>query len=102
MADTYYAWSRFKVDVNEWGQVTKWILPGDTVTQKTVGASDGDWEEMIRIGAVRTEHYPDIPDSQSPAEYWKEQLSKSTSSSREMATAADTTPVDDKPSKPGK
>jgi hypothetical protein len=45
------------------------IEPGEEITQDALGVSDADWEELIELGAVREEEYPDIPPDTSPAEY---------------------------------
>lgn len=74
---TYYAWSNFPVEKNEWGQVTKTIEVGEKVTASDLGVTDEEFEEMIETGVVSEEEYPDIPDSVSPAEYEKEQLARS-------------------------
>lgn len=71
MADTYYAWSNFKVEHNKEGQVTKWIRCGETVSQSDLSVSDEDWQELINVGAVRTQEYPPVPSSVAPAEYFK-------------------------------
>lgn len=68
---TYYAWSKFKKEVNEWGRVLKWINPGDKISKSDLGLDDREWENLIEVGAVREEPYPDIPDHMSPAEYYR-------------------------------
>jgi hypothetical protein len=66
---TYYAWSNFPTERNEFGQTTKTIKPGDKVTQQDLDVSDDEWNELIELGAVREEEYPDTDPGQSPAEY---------------------------------
>jgi len=94
---TYYAWSKFKAEVNEWGVVGKWIMPGDTITKSDLGVSDDEWKELIEAGAVREDKYPDIAEDVSPAEHWKanpeaqpESTLDETSTSQEVMAAADT------------
>lgn len=68
---TYYAWSKFKKEVNEWGQVTEWINPGDSVSQGDLDVGDDEWQYLIDSGAVREEEYPEnLPPDVSPAEYY--------------------------------
>jgi hypothetical protein len=67
---TYYAWSNFKKTINEQGQVTEWIRPGDTITQSDLKCSDRDWTDLIEVGAVRTKEYPPIPSNVPPVEYY--------------------------------
>jgi hypothetical protein len=69
----YYAWSNFPVERNEWGQPTKVIEVGDSISMSDLGVSKEEWEALIESGAVSEEEYPDIPDSVSPAEYEKDQ-----------------------------
>ena len=66
---SYYAWSNFPVERNEWGQVTKTIEVGESITADKISVSKEEFDELIEIGAVSEEEYPDIPDSVSPAEY---------------------------------
>ncbi len=66
---TYYAWSNFPVEHNEFGQPTKTIKAGEKISQSDLGISDEDWEELIALGAVREEEYPDVGTMESPAEY---------------------------------
>lgn len=65
------AWSKFNTEVNEYGQPTKTIMPGESVSQSDLGVSDEEWEYLVETGAVREEEYPDIPADVSPAEYQK-------------------------------
>ena len=77
MADKMYAWSTFHEERNEYGQPTKTISPGDTVTQDQLGVSDEEWEYLIETGVVRTEEYPeDIPEDMAPAEYEKQKMAE--------------------------
>lgn len=66
-----YAWSRFPVESDEWGKITRFIEPGDKISQSDLSVSDDDWAEIVAAGAVRDEPYPDIPNNMSPAEYWR-------------------------------
>lgn len=66
-----YAWSKFKKETNEWGQVKSWIMPGDEVSQSDLDVSDEEWEGLIASGAVREDEYPSTDPGQSPAEYYK-------------------------------
>lgn len=74
MADKYYAWSRFKGEMNEWGQVLSYIEPGDPITQEKLGVDDDEWNELVSIGAVRTAKYPDIPSHVSPVEHFQREV----------------------------
>lgn len=67
-----YANTRFKKNVNEWGQVTEWINPGDEVSQGDLNLSDEQWQDFIDSGAV-VEEYPDNLDPQvPPVEYYRQ------------------------------
>jgi hypothetical protein len=66
---TYYAWSNFPVERNEFGQPTKTIKAGEKISQSDLSVSDEEWEELVNIGAVREEEYPDVGPSESPAEW---------------------------------
>jgi len=68
MADKYYAWSNFRLEMNEWGQVTKTLAPGEEVTQETLGVGDEEWQDLIDTGAVRTDEYPDVDANTPPAQ----------------------------------
>jgi hypothetical protein len=76
--DTYYAWSNFDVERNEWGQPKKTIKVGEEVTQEALGVSDLDWQEYIDLGVVRTQPYPDIPYQTAPTEYFKHLINRMT------------------------
>lgn len=65
-----YAWSKFKADVNDWGQVGRWIMPGEEVSQSDLDVSDEEWQGLIDSGAVREDPYPDIPNDVAPAEHF--------------------------------
>lgn len=68
MADKYYAWSTFRLGVNEWGQVTETLDPGEEVTKDKLGVSDEEWQSLIDSGSIRTDEYPsDLPPGVSPA-----------------------------------
>ena|SRR5258706_3060097 len=68
---TYYAWSNFKVEFNKEGQVTKWIRPGDEISQSDLNCTDEDWKDLIRLGAVRKTEYPPVPTNVPPIEYFR-------------------------------
>jgi len=75
MADTYYAWTRFDVERNEWGIATKTINRGDTVTAKDLGVSDEEFQALVDGGSVRNYGLPeDMPENWtgSPADWIKE------------------------------
>lgn len=57
MAETYYAWTRIPVIRNEWGQLEKEIQPGEKVSASDLDVSDKEFQELIDIGAVRTDEY---------------------------------------------
>lgn len=78
MATTYYAWSNFDVERNEWGQVKTRIGVGEEVTQEAVGVNDLDWQEFIDLGVVREQPYPDIPPQTAPTEYFKHLINRMT------------------------
>jgi hypothetical protein len=59
MADTYYAYSRFDTDIDEWGRVKKSIMPGDKVTQSDLDVDDDGWAEYVDRGIVSTVPYPE-------------------------------------------
>jgi hypothetical protein len=70
MADTYYAWSNFPVEFNEWGQATKTIKVGEKITQSDLKVTDEDWQGLIDVGAVSTDKYPEVDANVSPAEFY--------------------------------
>lgn len=57
MAETYYAWTRIPVIRNEWGQLEKEIQPGEKISADDLGVSKDEFQELIDIGAVRTDEY---------------------------------------------
>jgi hypothetical protein len=57
MAEQYYAWTRIPVSRNEWGQLEKEIQPGDKVSASDLNVSDEEFQELVDIGAVRTDEY---------------------------------------------
>lgn len=67
-----YAWSKFNTEVNEFGQPTKTIMPGESVSQSDLGVDDAEWEYLVESGAVREDEYPEVPEGVSPAEYQKQ------------------------------
>ena len=66
---TYYAWSTFPTEFDDYGHVTESISVGEEVSQSDLGVSDEEWEYLIETGAVSEDEYPDIPSHISPAEY---------------------------------
>jgi len=70
---TYYAWSRFPAEVNDHGQVTKYIMPGEEITKSKVG---DDFDYLVEVGAIREEKYPDIADDTAPAEYFRSRMNE--------------------------
>lgn len=64
-----YAWNNFVTEVNEYGQPVKRIMPGDKISAAELNISDEEFENLVSLGAVRDEPYPDIPKDVSPAEY---------------------------------
>jgi hypothetical protein len=74
MAKTY-AWSRFILERNEWGQQVKYAEPGDELDQKSLKVDDDEWQALLDSGAVRETPYPeDVPDGVSPQEHVKAQV----------------------------
>lgn len=71
----YYAWTNFVTERNEHGQPVKTLKAGEEVTQQDLEISEQDWDQLIQTGAVRPQPYPDIPESLSPAEYFRNQES---------------------------
>jgi hypothetical protein len=80
MATTYYAWSNFTPDRDEWGKAETTIVPGDEVSQSDLGVSDEEWETLVTEGAVREQPYPKAITegvyNGSPADYYKDLLTK--------------------------
>lgn len=75
---TYYAWSNFDVERNEWGQPKKVIRVGEEITQEAVSANDLDWQEFLDLGVVREQPYPNIPNQTAPTEYFKHLINRMT------------------------
>jgi hypothetical protein len=88
MADTYYAWNNFPTDFNEYGQPTKTIKVGDTVSQSDLGVSDEEWQDLADSGAVRTDEYPDIPNDIAPAEWYAQHPEDNPALPQEVRDAA--------------
>jgi hypothetical protein len=87
MADKMVAWSTFRTEVNEFGQPTKTIDPGEEVSQSDLGISDEEWQGLIDSGAVRAEEYPeDLPDDMSPAEHFRQQEAEVAAGTADDAT----------------
>lgn len=72
MADKMYAWSKFKLEVNEWGQTGKWLMPGEEVSQDMLKVSDDEWQSLVDSGVVRPEPYPDVPANVPPVQAEKD------------------------------
>jgi hypothetical protein len=68
----YYSWSNFSLDIDEHGKAKKVIGPGVEVTAEKLKVTKDEFDVMIESGVVRTQRYPDIPDFQSPTEYYRE------------------------------
>jgi hypothetical protein len=66
---TYYAYSTFNTEVDEWGRVQKSIKPGEEVSQSDLGVDDETWAEYVKSGVVSTVPHPeDMMDGESPNE----------------------------------
>lgn len=78
MADTYYAWTTFRVnDAEDPGNPSKrtTIKPGDKVSASDLGINDEEFQAYVDNGAVRKMQYPDMGDyGGSPVEFAKAQL----------------------------
>ena len=85
----YYANSRFKKSVNEWGRVEEWIEPGDKISQSDIGVSDDEWKSLVDRGIV-VESYPDDLDPQTPpAEYYRANLDEAPELNVDETTPSD-------------
>jgi hypothetical protein len=74
---TYYAWTRFEAERNDWGVATKIINPGDAVTASDLGVNKEEFDEYIDSGAVRTDKYPDMGNFDgSPTEFARRELAR--------------------------
>jgi hypothetical protein len=70
----WYAWSPIRKTVDtDSGKTAEDIKVGDTVSKSDL---KDDWDYLVESGAVREQKYPDIPDFQSPTEYFKEMAAK--------------------------
>ena len=67
----YYAWSSFRLDVDQNNKAKKVIEPGDEVTAEKLKVSKEEFDYMIEAGAVRDLEYPPVEPGQSPAEYFR-------------------------------
>jgi hypothetical protein len=78
MADTYYAWTTFRVnDVDDPNNPSKrtTIKPGDKVSASDLGVNDEEFQAYVDNGAIRKMQYPDMGDfGGSPVEFAKAQL----------------------------
>lgn len=95
MADTYYAWSRFKKSVNEWGRVEEWIEPGAKISKSDLNVGDDEWQALVDAGAVRTEKYPDVDAQTAPVE-----ALRSADAGAETSEVVDSTPLVENPPPP--
>jgi hypothetical protein len=68
-----YAWSTFNTEVDEWGKAHGKIEPGDEVTAEKLGVTKEEFADLVEVGAVREQEYPDVAEGQSPTEYYREQ-----------------------------
>jgi hypothetical protein len=66
-----YAWSSFRLDVDEHNKAKKVIEPGEEVTAEKLKVSKEEFENLIEVGAVRDLEYPPVEPGQSPAEYFR-------------------------------
>lgn len=73
----WYAWSKFETERNDAGIATKFIMPGEKITQDKLSVGDAEWEYLVETGAVREQEYPDIPDDVAPAEAARGRLGQS-------------------------
>jgi len=48
-----YAWSSFRLDVDEHGKAKKVVEPGEEVTAEKLKVSKEEFENLIEVGAVR-------------------------------------------------
>lgn len=71
MPNTYYAWTNFVLEYDEWGRAKAKAEPGDVVTQEMLQVTDEVWSSLIENGQVREQPYPKIPSGSSPVEYYK-------------------------------
>ena len=76
-----YAWSNFQAGWDDEKRVfTKRIKPGEEVSASDLGIEDDEFDELVKMGAVREQPYPEAvadgsyPDS--PQKYFIEQLQK--------------------------
>jgi len=66
-----YAWSSFRLDVDEHGKAKKVVEPGEEVTAEKLKVSKEEFENLIEVGSVRDLEYPPVEPGQSPAEYFR-------------------------------
>ena len=65
---TYYAYSTFNTEVDEWGRVQKSIKPGDEVSQADLSVDDETWATYVESGVVSTVPHPECQPGESPNE----------------------------------
>jgi hypothetical protein len=68
-----FAWSEIRGSDSEGKAVV--VKPGDEVSAGDLNLNDEEFQELVDAGVVRDNDYPeDIPEDQSPTEYYKAQL----------------------------
>jgi hypothetical protein len=78
---TFYAWNNFDVERDEWGRSVNRINVGEEISQSKLKISDEEWQELVDIGAVREDKYPeDLPPDKAPAEYEREKYGEAMAS----------------------
>lgn len=92
-----YANSRFKLEVDEWGNILRWAEPGDEISQSDLGVDDDEWQAILDAGAV-VEEYPEGLDPQvPPVEYYRAlanaESTMQSAQAAEVAVEAEVTPV---------
>lgn len=72
-----YAWSEFRIDVDEHNKAKKVVHVGEEVTAEKLKVSKDEFDSMIEVGVVREQPYPPVAhEYQSPTEYFKELSAK--------------------------
>lgn len=72
-AKKIYAWSEIVLDRDEWGRTTKSVMPGEEVTQASLGFTKEQWKELLESGAVRSTPFPEMDETfqGSPVEWYR-------------------------------
>jgi|SRR6185295_6136987 len=54
------------------------VKPGESVNKDALGVDDDGWQQLIDSGAVRSQAYPDMPETfqGSPVEFLREEMRK--------------------------